>query len=44
MAATTPSAVAIPVTSIDASSGGVRIQWTQPSANGATITRYYIEI
>jgi len=33
-----------PVTSVDATTGGVKIQWSAPSSNGDAITSYVIEI
>ena len=44
LAAIKPSQVAKPVTSIDATAGGVKIVWTEPASNGAAITAYDIQI
>jgi hypothetical protein len=44
LAATIPSRVGIPVTTIDPLTGGFQITWTAPSENGAIITSYSIEI
>ena len=43
-AAREPDQPVPPTTSIDASTGGVVITWTAPSARGAAITAYQIEI
>lgn len=43
-AAREPDEPAAPITSIDSSTGGVAITWTAPSARGAPITSYLIEI
>lgn len=44
LAAQVPSQVATPTTSIDPTTGGLAIQWTQPSSGGITITSYQILI
>jgi hypothetical protein len=44
LAATVPSKVAIPVTTIDPLTGGVMISWDEPNTNGAIILAYHIEL
>lgn len=44
LAASVPSQMATVTTSLDSSTGGVQISWTNPSSNGAAVTSYYIEI
>jgi hypothetical protein len=44
LAAYVPLKVALPVTSIDSITGGVKITWTAPYENGAVISAYQIEI
>jgi len=44
LAASAPSQMAAATTSIDASTGGVKIEWVEPSSNGAPIAAYLIEI
>jgi hypothetical protein len=39
-----PAQMSAPTTSIDSSTGGVKIVWTAPSANGDAITEYKIEV
>lgn len=43
-AATTPGTPTAPVTSYDASTGGVVITWTAPTSNGSPITSFQVEI
>jgi hypothetical protein len=43
-AAQKPSTVSAVETFIDSTTGGIRVQWGAPSANGGTISRYTIEI
>ena len=43
-AATTPSKMATVTTSIDSSTGGVKISWTAPADGSSTIDAYFIEI
>lgn len=39
-----PSQMSAVTTFIDSATGGVKILWTAPSSNGATISSYLIEI
>lgn len=43
-ASTSPSKMDAVTTSIDGTTGGVKIQWTAPNSNADTITSYLIEI
>jgi len=42
-ASTMPGQVQIPVTSIEATTGGIRVTWLEPDSNSDTITAYKIE-
>jgi len=44
LAAGAPSQVSMPTTTIDSTTGGVKIAWSAPSANGGAISSYTIEI
>jgi hypothetical protein len=44
LAASTPDQVTNVLTSIDSSTGGVKIAWSTPSNGGSVITSYKIEI
>lgn len=43
-AATLPSQVLTPTTSIDATTGGIKITWSAANSNGDAVTAYLIEI
>lgn len=43
-ASTVPDQMAAAVTSIDSTTGGVKIEWTAPNSNSDAITAYKIEI
>ena len=43
-AASVPAQMATPTTTIDSTTGGVKISWTAPANNGNTLTAYLIEI
>lgn len=43
-AAKVPAQMTAPTTSIDSTTGGVKISWTAPDSQGDTITAYKIEI
>lgn len=43
-AASPPAQMTVAVTSIDSSTGSVKIQWTTPANNGNSHTAYKIEI
>lgn len=42
-ASTMPGQVQTPVTSIEATTGGIRVTWVEPDSNSDTITAYKIE-
>jgi hypothetical protein len=44
LAASTPSQMEAPFTSIDAATGKLKISWTQPDTRGSSITAYKIEV